>query len=296
MICSDKAGLNNVSKPVLLFDSGLGGLSVGKAVRQALPLADIVYVADLAAFPYGGWQEEALLAHALPVLEDLIRGRDPAAIVVACNSLSTVILGPLRARFSGPVVGTVPAIKPAVESTLSRRVTVLATPGTVSRTYTRELVRQFAGPVHVDLVGSPGLATLAEAFLAGRAPDRDRLADEIAPCFQDGPVGDGSVRRTDSVVLACTHYPFLLEAMADLAPWPVRWIDPAPAIARRLCAVLDPAHHAGSGQLSVISTDPRQQAHVASLAHRLLDLDADIPALPGHSGADFPFIAPELGL
>ena len=111
---------------------------------------------------------------------------------------------------------------------------MLATPGTMKRDYTRALIKSFAQSCHVRLVGAPELAGLAEARMRGEPVDRDAILRQIAPCFVEM---DG--RRTDIVVLACTHYPFLADVMAELAPWPVVWLDPAPAIARRVVAVLE---------------------------------------------------------
>ena len=126
-----------------------------------------------------------------------------------------------------------PAIKPAAALSRSKMISVLATPGTVARDYTRGLVESFAGDCRVTLVGSTTLAGLAEAAMAGAATDEAAIAAEIAPCF----VVEGEA-RTDCVVLACTHYPLLLEQLERLAPWPVTFIDPAAAIARRVDAVL----------------------------------------------------------
>jgi glutamate racemase len=220
-------------RPVLVFDSGVGGLSVLRAAREKLPDRRFVYVADDAAFPYGDWEEGALTGHVVEVTGALIARFDPAAVVIACNTASTLVLPPLRLRFSLPFVGTVPAIKPAAEQTRSGVIAVLSTPGTMKRVYTRDLITSFAKDCHVRLVGAPELARLAEERMRGQPLDREAVAAQIADCFVDV---EG--RRTDIVVLACTHYPFLADVMAELAPWPVTWIDPAPAIARRLMAVL----------------------------------------------------------
>jgi glutamate racemase len=139
----------------------------------------------------------------------------------------------LRARFTVPFVGTVPAIKPACAQSKSKRIAVLGTQATVGREYTRALIREFANGCDVVLVGSPRLAGFAEAELAGNpVPDAEIMA-EIAPCFVDG---DG--RRSDTVVLACTHYPLIIGRFRANAPWPVDWLDPAPAIARRVVDLL----------------------------------------------------------
>jgi glutamate racemase len=129
----------------------------------------------------------------------------------------------------------VPAIKPACAASATRRVSVLGTEATVAREYTRGLIRDFAEDCQVTLVGSRRLAAYAEAELAGAPVSDAALGAELAPCFVD----DG--RRTDTVVLACTHYPLLLDRLRQLAPWPVNFIDPAPAIARRVAELLGPA-------------------------------------------------------
>ncbi len=219
---------------ILVFDSGLGGLTVLAEIDRLLPEAERLYVADDAVFPYGDLVERDLVDRVLAVLSAPIERQRPDAVVVACNTASTAVLQPLRAHWPGlAVVGTVPAIKPAAAGSRTRRIAVLATPGTVARDYTRDLVRSFAGDCAVDLVGAPRLAALAEAALRGEAVADAAVLREIAPAFVDR---DG--RRTDTVVLACTHYPLLVDTFDRVAPWPVAYVDAAPAIARRVAAVL----------------------------------------------------------
>jgi glutamate racemase len=213
---------------ILIFDSGLGGLTVYREVVAALPHARYLYVADDAFFPYGGRPEGALIDHLLDLMGDLIAIHAPDLLIIACNTASTLVLPQLRARFQVPFVGTVPAIKPACAASISKRVSVLGTQATIAREYTKALIRDFANGTDVTLVGSGELAALAEAKLRGENVEDAAIAAEIAPCFVDA-----GGRRTDTVVLACTHYPLLLDALTRLAPWPVRFIDPAPAIARR---------------------------------------------------------------
>ena len=217
---------------LLVFDSGIGGLSVAREIRRALPGAAMTYVADDAGFPYGDREDEALSERVVGLIGTLIDRHGPDAVVIACNTASTLVLPPLRAAWTLPFVGTVPAIKPAAERTRSGLVSVLATPGTMRRDYTRGLIDSFARACHVRLVGSSELAPLAEAHMRGERIADDAVRAEIAPAFMEKDGG-----RTDAVVLACTHYPFLLPLFERLAPWPVEWIDPAPAIARRVAAV-----------------------------------------------------------
>jgi glutamate racemase len=225
-------------RPILMFDSGIGGLTVLREARVLMPDRRFVYVADDAGFPYGEWGEDALKARIVELFGELLERFRPEISVIACNTASTLVIDQLRQAYSGhPFVGTVPAIKPAAERTRSGLVSVLATPGTVKRQYTRDLIRQWATRCHVRLVGSDRLASLAETYMRGGFVDEEAVRAEIAPCFieEDG-------RRTDIVVLACTHYPFLANRMRKTAPWPVDWLDPAEAIARRAQSLLGERH------------------------------------------------------
>jgi glutamate racemase len=225
---------------ILVFDSGLGGLTVYREVAAARPDADFVYVADDAAFPYGAKPEQELVGRIVTLMGELIAAHRPDLMVVACNTASTIALPALRKTYSVPFVGTVPAIKPACAGSVTRRVSVLGTEATVAREYTRALIRDYAGDCQVTLVGSKSLAAHAEAELGGAPADDGAIAAEIAPCFREDSA------RTDTVVLACTHYPLILERLRRLAPWPVNFIDPAPAIARRVVSLLGAAPAAAS--------------------------------------------------
>jgi glutamate racemase len=218
---------------ILVYDSGLGGLTVFSELRKARPDAHFVYTADTAVFPIGELAESELVARVIAVMDWLVSVHAPDLVVIACNTASTAVLPHLRQRFAIPFVGTVPAIKPASERSGSKRFSVLATPGTVARDYTRDLVETYARGCRVTLVGSRRLASLAEAELAGEPAPDEAIRAEIAPCFVTDEGG-----RTDVVVLACTHYPLLLPRLRTLAPWPVTWLDPAPAIARRVVQLL----------------------------------------------------------
>ena len=219
---------------ILVFDSGIGGLSVLREARMLMPHKRFIYVADDEAFPYGAWEEDALLARLVSLFGDLIEEWRPEQIVIACNTASTLAIDALRRSYPDQrFVGTVPAIKPAAERTRSGLVSVLATPGTVKRQYTRDLIRQYAGKCHVRLVGSSLLAGLAETYLRNGFVDEEAVRTEIAPCFVER---EG--KRTDIVVLACTHYPFLVNRMRKTAPWPVDWIDTSEAIARRALSLI----------------------------------------------------------
>jgi glutamate racemase len=227
---------------ILVFDSGFGGLSVLKEVVRARPDADYVYAADNAAFPYGNLSEDQLISRVLELFERLIAEYMPDLAVVACNTASTVVLPHLRGNFSLPFVGTVPAIKPAASLSKSRVISVLGTPGTVTREYTHDLIAQFAEGCDVTLIGAGMLASIAEAKLRGEPVSEQDISAEIRPAFIEK---DG--KRTDQIVLACTHYPLLLDELHRLSPWPVNFVDPASAIARRVVALIGPQGEGGDG-------------------------------------------------
>lgn len=230
MTASNPETLNTPDlKPVLVFDSGIGGLTVLRELRVLMPERHFIYIADDEGFPYGGWEEAALRERVVTLFGRLLTEFDPEICVIACNTAFTLAGADLRAAFPEMrFVGTVPAIKPAAERTRSGLVSVLATPGTVKRAYTRDLIQSFASQCHVRLVGSENLARMAEAYIRGETVEDAAVTAEIGQCFleQDG-------RKTDIVVLACTHYPFMANVFRRLAPWPVDWLDPAEAIARQ---------------------------------------------------------------
>jgi glutamate racemase len=252
------------SQTILVLDSGLGGLTVLREIVKVRPDARYLYVADDAFFPYGHHSEEQIIARVVPLAGELIDAHAPDLVVIACNTASTLVMSHLRAEYTVPFVGTVPAIKPACARSKTKRVSVLGTRGTVKREYTQGLIRDFAQGCQVTLVGSANLAALAEAALNGGAVDDQAIAAEIAPCFVED---EGcNPLRTDTVVMACTHYPLMMERLVALAPWPVDWIDPAPAIARRVVDLLGPgcadADHAAA---EMIFTSGRPHALTAAL-------------------------------
>ena len=214
--------------PILFFDSGVGGLSVLAPTRALLPNAPIVYAADSAGFPYGK-RSEADLANRVPaLLGRLVERFRPRLAVIACNTASTIALDHARAALDLPIVGTVPAIKPAAEMSVSRVIGVLGTEATVRQTYVDDLAFKFAADCTIIRHGSPELVELAEAKLAGDKISIDAVRAAAQPMF-DAPAGD----RIDTVVLACTHFP-LLEGELGAAFPNVTYVDGGPGIARRI--------------------------------------------------------------
>ena len=218
-----------MTRPLLIFDSGVGGLSVVSAVRALLPNAPIVYAADSAFYPYGTKRPEEIEARVPALLGRLAERYDPELIVIACNTASTIALDTVRAALDLTIVGTVPAIKPAAALSKSRVIGVLGTDATVVQPYVDRLAAEFAADCTILRHGSARLVDLAEAHLRGR---ENPLADyrAILDGLLDQPGGD----RMDTVVLACTHFPLVQDQLKAAAPRPLAFVDGKEGIARRV--------------------------------------------------------------
>jgi len=218
----------DANAPILFFDSGVGGLSVLAPTRKLLPNAPIVYAADSAGFPYGKRSEAEIASRVPALLGRLVERFHPRLAVIACNTASTIALDHVRSALDLPVVGTVPAIKPAAEMSKSRVIGVLGTQATVRQPYVDDLAQRFAPDCTIIRHGSPELVDLAEAKLAGENVGVGDVASAIQPMF-DAPAGD----RIDTVVLACTHFPLLEEELRAAFP-AIAYVDGGNGIARRI--------------------------------------------------------------
>lgn len=216
-------------RPILMFDSGVGGLSVLAPTRALLPQASLVYVADNGGFPYGTKSEAEIAARVPALLGRLVERCRPRLVVIACNTASTIALAAVRGALDVPVVGTVPAIKPAAEGSESRVIGVLGTDATVRQPYVDDLSQRFAADCTVIRHGSARLVELAEAKLRGEAADPGEYVAVLSGLL-DRPHGD----RIDTVVLACTHFPLVADELQAAAPRPLRFVDGGPGIARRV--------------------------------------------------------------
>ncbi len=223
----------NDAKRVLVFDSGVGGLSVFDAIAAAPHAFELDYVADNAWLPYGLKTDEQLRARVPALLSRVVEQWAPEAVVVACNTASTIALEPVRAALKIPVVGVVPPIKPAAAMTQTGVIGLLATPATVQRAYTSDLISQFAADKTVIRFGSAGLVQAAERKLRGEDPGTAEITEAIQGLFS-APGGE----NIDVVALACTHFPLLVEELTAAAPRACLWMDSGAAIARRLASVL----------------------------------------------------------
>jgi glutamate racemase len=217
------------TRPVLFFDSGVGGLSVLAPARALLPLMPVVYVADSAGFPYGTKSEAEIAARVPALLGRLAERFRPRLIVIACNTASTIALATVREALDLAVVGTVPAIKPAALASVTRTIGVLGTEATVRQPYVDDLAARFASDCVVLRHGSAELVELAEAKLHGKATSPDRYA-----AILDGLFGQPGGHAIDTIVNACTHFPLVVDELAAAAPRPVRFVDGGPGIARRI--------------------------------------------------------------
>jgi glutamate racemase len=218
----------DASAPLLFFDSGVGGLSVLEPTLRLLPNAPVVYVADNAGYPYGSRSEAEIASRVPALLGRLVERFRPRLAVIACNTASTIALDHVRSALDLPVVGTVPAIKPAAEASKSRVIGVLGTEATVRQRYVDNLVAEFAADCTIVRHGAPELVELAEAKLAGQPVAVEQVRAATQPMF-DAPGGE----RIDVGVLACTHFPLLEDELAQAFPG-VRWIDGGEGIARRI--------------------------------------------------------------
>ncbi len=218
---------------MLVFDSGVGGLSVLKEITALRPDLSFTYAADNAAFPYGPKSESELIARVSWVIGRLFDEIAPDIVVIACNTASTTALDAVRRFLAVPVIGVVPAIKPAAASSRTRTIGLLGTHTTVTSPYTRTLIAEFAGDCGVVTCGAPELVEAAEQMLQGLPLDRAAIRAVLGRMF-----GAAGGDRIDTVVLGCTHFPLLTAILAEAAPRPVAWMDSGAAIARRVATIL----------------------------------------------------------
>lgn len=218
---------------ILIFDSGVGGLSIVQHIRLQLPDATITYLADNLYFPYGLLDDETLISRTSEIISWAYHHYQPSIIVLACNSASTLVLSHLRTMFEVPVVGVVPAIKPAASMSTTNVIGLLATPATIQRDYTDELIAKFAPHCEVIRVGSSALVDFVEQKMAGLNPPDDEIK-HVLTMFEHHP----QWASIDTVVLACTHFPLIKQELSNAAPHISHWVDSGDAIARRIKSLL----------------------------------------------------------
>ena len=250
---------------ILIFDSGIGGLSIMQHIEQRLPNLSIHYVADYAAYPYGEKEEQWLIKRINELMNSLNSRLKPDAIIVACNTASTLALPTLRRNLSTPIVGVIPAIKTASELSQNKKIGLLATPGTVSRTYMDELIEEFATDCQVTRVGSTNMVNLAEQKLSGNPPSPISLKEIIQPFIEN---------QCDHVVLGCTHFPLLKNELAHLNTG-ITFIDSGTAIANRTQYILKAIPtHANKKEMTFYTTKkihPSLENHLTTMGFHSLN-------------------------
>ena len=257
----------NADAPLLFFDSGVGGLSVLEPTRELLPTAPIVYAADSAGYPYGTRSESEIASRVPALLGRLVERFQPRLVVIACNTACTIALDQVRAALDLPVVGTVPAIKPAAEATRTGVIGVLGTAATIRQRYVDDLAERFASHCTVVRYGSAQLVDIAEAKLAGDSVAVDDIRPAALPLFEQP-----GAEEMDTVVLACTHFPLLRDELDRAFPG-VAWVDGGAGIARRIRYLTQeqpwPAHYPGG--IAVFTGGPPRKPLLSALAARGLD-------------------------
>jgi len=224
----EAAHSNKLPPSALVFDSGVGAISIAREIRALLPALTLHFGIDNGFYPYGTKGEALLRPRIVEQAGRMMAATGADILVVGCNTASTLALPQLRAALAQPVVGVVPAIKPAAATTRTGTIALVATEGTVNRNYTRDLIERFANGNRVINVPAPELVRLAEAKLRGETVTAADLEPVLARIFHTAG-GD----RVDIAVLACTHFPLLREELDRYAPRSIQWLDSGAAIARR---------------------------------------------------------------
>lgn len=239
----------SAGKPLLFFDTGVGGLSVLKESRKILSNAPFVYAADYAGLPYGMKSEEELAARIPAILGRLVERYHPELVTIACNTASTIALEHVRSALDLPVVGTVPAIKPASEVTKTGVIGLLGTRATIRQPYVDRLAAEFASDKHIIRFGAPDLVYASEAKLKGERPDAQIILEAANGLLsQDG--GD----QIDTIILACTHFPLVQDELQSAIDRPIQFVDGAKGIARRIAFLTKGSDWSGSTEENIFVT------------------------------------------
>jgi glutamate racemase len=262
----------NVAAPIGVFDSGVGGLSVLREIRRELPAEDLAYVADSGYAPYGDRSEEYVRGRAVVIME-FLRTMDAKAVVVACNTATGIAVDALRAGYNLPIVAIEPAVKPAAAGSRSRVVGVLATTQTLAGPKFARLVSTHAGEVEVLTQAAPGLVDQVEAGQLNSASTRSLVEQYLRPMLEKG---------ADTIVLGCTHYPFLEDVIRDVAGPDITVIDSAVPVARELRRRLQTGHLLAPddrrGSETFWTTGPPDR--VRAVVAQLWAGDVDVRAVP----------------
>jgi glutamate racemase len=253
-----------------VFDSGVGGLSVLRALRSTLPKAPLLYFADSAHAPYGERSDAYVLDRSRRIMDHLI-GHGAIGLVIACNTATAIAVKDLRASMPGfPIIGVEPGIKPAVAATRNGRVGVMATPGTIGSAKFQALMASQGAGVEIVAQPCPGLARVIEQGDLHSMPLRDAVIEHTAPL---------RAANVDTVVLGCTHYPLVHGLIQEAMGPDVRIIDTADAVARHARNTLDPLIPAGVGREVRLQTNG-DVGRLRALAAAWLPFSCSVEAIP----------------
>jgi glutamate racemase len=264
--------------PIGVFDSGVGGLSVLREIRRELPHENLLYVADSGHAPYGDKSTQLIEARAIAIVEFLVSVH-AKAIVVACNTATGAAVKTLRARFSIPIIAMEPAVKPAAAHTKTGVIGVLATSGTIASDNFAKLYTRFGADVKILMQACPGLVEQVEAGDLSGDKTRALIAQYVLPLL---------AQKADTIVLGCTHYPFLVPLIQEITGPTVAIIDPAAAIARelrrRLASIkqLSPEARAGTERFWTSAASDKTKQVIS----QLWQADIDVRSLPNVSSVE----------
>ena len=242
---------------IAIFDSGVGGLSIYKEIKQQLPDSQYIFVSDNQSFPYGTKPEQELIDRVQKVVTRIINQFNPDILVIACNTASTIVLPLLRKQFDLPIVGVVPAIKPAAQLSKSKIIGLLATPATIKRPYTDQLISKFAADCNVVSVGSSRLVEIAENKLFGITVNQKEIEQILQPFLV--------IPKIDLIILACTHFPLINKDIRKVFKAKYRaidLIDSGQGIANRVVELINDSNLERSN--SNISTIVFTESHAAN--------------------------------
>jgi glutamate racemase len=263
---------DSTARPILIFDSGVGGLSVLAEIRALLPHAPLIYAADNAWHPYGPRTEAEIAARVPALLGRLTERFRPCVVVIACNTAATIALSHVRAALDLPIVGTVPAIKPAGLASKSRVIGVLGTQATVRQPYVDRLIAEFASDCTVLRLGSAELVRIAEEKLRGHLPDLNEIKR-----IMEGLYGEPDGQSIDQIVLACTHFPLLKDEIAAVSPPGATLVDSGAGIARRTAFLTQdivwPSARSAGRAIFTLSNDDVELLAPALTGYGLTEID-----------------------
>ncbi len=261
---------SSIRKRICVFDSGLGGLTVVRSIREWLPGAEILYLADTAHAPYGEKTHEEIRRYSLEIARFFVEEQGGDALVVACNTATSAAIAVLRERYPDlPIVGTEPGIKPALGATQTGKIGVMATPATLAGEKYQALVDRLCGTQEVELFerACPGLVDRIETGRIDTPETRAMLEGWLSPMRSAG---------VDTIVLGCTHYPLAAEAIGQVMEAPVTLIETGEAIARRLASLLGEQPAEEPGHLRIFATGPIDDKAVERIVGEKVDLELRI--------------------